>query len=135
MNKALRTLFACFGVWLFAGVALADRATPTLQLVATYDTGLGANGAEIISVRESDGLAVLTNVAGSVDVVDFSDPASPTLLRRVTVDPAFGTPNSAAIHPRHDFFLASPLAITAATPMSRSRKTAPSRVSRSTPAS
>lgn len=80
MNKTVSILLTCFGIWLFAGVALADRPTPTLQLVATYDTGLGANGAEIISVRESDGLAVLTNVAGSVDVVDFSDPASPTRL-------------------------------------------------------
>ena len=105
MNKTLRILPACFGAWLFVGVALAQQTTPTLELVATYDTGLGANGAEIISVRESDGLAVLTNVAGSVDVVDFSEPASPTLLRRVTVDPAFGTPNSASIHPQHDFFL------------------------------
>jgi hypothetical protein len=79
--------------------------TPTLTSVGTYDTGLGANGAEIISVRHADAIAVLTNVAGSVDVLDLSNPAHPTRLRRVFVDTTAGTPNSAAIHPQHDYFL------------------------------
>ena len=78
---------------------------PRLVAAGSYDTGLAANGAEILSVRSSDGLAVLTNIAGSVDVLDLSDPEHPTLLRRVTVDTTTGTPNSAAIHPTHDFFL------------------------------
>jgi DNA-binding beta-propeller fold protein YncE len=80
-------------------------ATPALALAATYDTGLGGSGAEIIDVRHTDGLAVLTNIAGSVDVLDLSDPASPQLLTRVMVDTTAGAPNSAAIHPQHDFFL------------------------------
>jgi hypothetical protein len=57
---------------------------------------LGANGSEIISIRHTDGIAALTNVAGSVDVVDLSDPFQPQLLRRVAVDTANGTPNMRA---------------------------------------
>ena len=94
------------GVMLAGSVAAPALATPTLTPVATYDTGLAANGAEIVSVRSSDGIAVLTNIAGSVDVVDLSDPTAPALLRRVPIDAAFGTPNSAAVHPKLDYFLA-----------------------------
>ena len=78
---------------------------PTLVPIASYDTLLGASGAEIISVRHTDGIAVLTNVDGNVDVLDLSNPAQPTLLRRVFVDTSSGTPNSAAVHPQHDYFL------------------------------
>lgn len=78
---------------------------PSLVPVGSYDTGLGADGAEIVSVRSSDATAALTNIAGSVDVLDLSDPSSPTLLRRVPVDPSFGTPNSVALHPKEDYFL------------------------------
>jgi hypothetical protein len=48
---------------------------------------------------------VLTNVAGSVDVLDLSDPTHPVRLRRVLVDTSAGTPNSVAVHPHHDYFL------------------------------
>lgn len=85
-------------------VTAADR-QPTLVPIAQYDTGLGALGAEIISVRHTDGIAVLTNVAGSIDVLSLSNPTQPTLLRRVFVDTPVGTPNSAAVHPQHDYFL------------------------------
>jgi hypothetical protein len=78
---------------------------PQLLLRATYDTGLAANGAEVISIRHADGIGVLTNVAGSVDVLDLSDPLDPQLIRRVTIDTTTGSPNSVAIHPQHDFFL------------------------------
>lgn len=76
-----------------------------LVLRATYNTGLGVNGSEIISVRHTDGIAALTNVAGSVDVLDLSDPLNPQLLRRVQIGTAVGTPNSVAVHPHHDYFL------------------------------
>jgi DNA-binding beta-propeller fold protein YncE len=91
---------------LFAGLSAAGpKAKPQLVLRATYDTGLGANGAEVISVRHTDGIAALTNVAGSVDVLDLSDPLQPRLLRRVPIDTTAGSPNSVAIHPQHDYFL------------------------------
>ena len=62
-------------------------------------------GARSISVRHRDGLAVLTNIAGSIDVLDLSNPVAPVRVRRVNVDTSAGTPNSAAVHPRDDFFL------------------------------
>ena len=63
-----------------------SRPAPTLQLLATYDTGLGANGERIISVRHRDGLAVLTNIAGSIDVLDCRIRTRPYTLRRVNVN-------------------------------------------------
>jgi hypothetical protein len=89
----------------------AVQAAPTLSLVATYDTGLGANGAEIIDVRTLDNLAVLTNVGGgtpagsSVDVLNLSNLNAPVRLRRVNLQDQTRTLNSVAIHPSKDFFL------------------------------
>ncbi|MEO5924437.1 MAG: hypothetical protein ABIR70_11480 [Bryobacteraceae bacterium] len=83
----------------------AAKPTPSLIPVGTYDTGLGANGAEIVSVREKDELAAITNIAGSVDLLDLSNPAAITLIKRVMVNPAYGTPNSVAIHPSQDYML------------------------------
>jgi DNA-binding beta-propeller fold protein YncE len=91
---------------MLTSLASADpKAAPRLVLRATYDTGLGVDGAEIISVRHTDGIAALTNVAGSVDVLDLSNPLKPRLLHRVEIDTAAGTPNSVAVHPHHDYFL------------------------------
>ena len=81
------------------------KQSPRLEFRASYDTGLAANGSEIISVRHSDGIAALTNVDGSVDVLDLSNPVVPRFVRRVTVDTTAGTPNSVAVHPQHDYFL------------------------------
>jgi uncharacterized protein len=105
MKKAqlVSVIVVAFG---FASLTAADpKVPPQLDLVATYDTGLGANGSEIINVRHTDGIAALTNVAGSVDVLDLSDPFQPQLLRRVNIDTTNGTPNSVAVHPQHDYFL------------------------------
>ena len=89
-----------------ADVAAAGPKTrPRLELIARYDTGLGINGSEIISIRHTDGMAALTNVAGSVDLLDLSNPFQPRFLRRVVVDTSTGTPNSVAVHPQHDYFL------------------------------
>lgn len=91
---------------LAASAASADpRGQPQLVLRATYDTGLGENGAEVISIRHSDHVAALTNVAGSVDLLDLSDPDDPVLLLRVPIDTTTGSPNSVAVHPQHDYFL------------------------------
>jgi len=92
-------------MFVFQTFAAGDpKRAPHLVLRATYDTGLGANGSEIISIRHSDGIAALTNVAGSVDILDLSNPLQPERLRRVVVE-GTGTPNSAAVHPQHDYFL------------------------------
>ena len=104
-RRSLASL-AIFATLLLAGSATGDpRPSPTLALRATYDTGLGANGSEIISIREADGIAALTNVAGSIDVLDLSDPLQPERLYRITADLSRGTPNSVAIHPHCDYLL------------------------------
>jgi uncharacterized protein len=106
MNTRYRIVLPATTALLVATLSSADpRAQPELVLRATYDTGLGENGAEIISVRHSDGVAALTNVAGSVDILDLSDPLAPALVRRVPVDTTTGTPNSVAVHPQHDYLL------------------------------
>ncbi len=84
------------------GLGLTTPNTPpALVASATYDTGLGLNGAEIVSVRGN--FALLSNAGdSSVDVLDISDILAPTLLRRVSVPPGL---NSVAIHPTLDLFL------------------------------
>jgi len=82
---------------------LRPRATPPALVAAgSYNTGLGSNGAEIISVRGDR--AVLTNAGdGSIDILDTSDLLNIQRVRRIT-----GVPNltSAAIHPTKDLFVA-----------------------------
>jgi DNA-binding beta-propeller fold protein YncE len=90
---------------LLIAASLSAYAQPQLTPVGTYDTLLGASGAEIVSVREKDSLGAITNIAGSVDLLDVSDPGAITLIRRVTVPAALGTPNSVALHPTQDYFL------------------------------
>ena len=97
------TVIVC--VTLAASVGGAPKAPPQLILRATYDTGLGVDGAEIISIRHTDAIAALTNVDGSVDILDLSNPLAPQLLQRVAIDTSGGTPNSVAIHQQHDYFL------------------------------
>ena len=106
MTSRSRTCVAALTLMLvFEAFAAGDpKRSPQLVLRATYDTGLGANGSEIISIRHSDGIATLTNVAGSVDILDLSNPLQPRRLHRVVVE-GTGTPNSAAVHPQHDYFL------------------------------
>jgi uncharacterized protein len=99
------TMLVAIAPLLAAAAILAEQSTPQLVLRATYDTGLGANGSEVISIREKDGIAALTNIAGSIDVLDLSNPLQPVRLRRVPVNTSTGTPNSVAVHPQHDYFL------------------------------
>src|SRR5262245_24101621 len=102
-----RHLIALPAVTLLAIASLGasdPTSLPHLEFRASYDTGLGANGAEIISVRHSDGIAALTNVDGSVDIIDLSNPVVPRSIRRVEVDTTAGNPNSVAVHPQHDYF-------------------------------
>ena len=72
-------------LWVCPATAPSAAQTPRLQLTATYATGLSGDNAEVVSVR-SDGIAVASNTAGSVDVLDLSDPFAPRRLIRVPVD-------------------------------------------------
>ena len=104
MGTSHRIALAAAVSLLFASLSAADQNAPQLVVRSTYDTGLGASGAEVISIRH-DGIAAITNVAGSIDILDLSNPLQPELLRRVAVDTTAGAPNSVAVHPHHDYFL------------------------------
>ena len=86
------------------GLSLNDA--PQLSAIATYDTGLGGNGAEIISVRGEHG--ALSNAGdSSFDLLDLSDILSPTLRQRVGPSAQLNGLNSLAIHPSKDLVLAA----------------------------
>jgi predicted extracellular nuclease len=88
---------------ILVGLLLNDA--PQLSAVATYDTGLGGNGAEIISVRDDRG--ALSNAGdSSFDLLDLGDILSPTLIQRVGPSAALSDLNSLAIHPSKDLLLA-----------------------------
>src|SRR4029450_2902586 len=106
MTRSFRIGLSLTAAMLLAGFVSADpKGSPQLVWRATYDTGLGADGAEIISIRHTDGIGALTNVAGSIDVLDLSNPLQPQLLYRLEIDTAAGTPNSVAVPPHHEYFL------------------------------
>lgn len=86
-------------------VDLLLNIAPKLTAIATYDTGLGNNGAEIIAVRGDRG--ALTNAGDkSFDRLDLSDILSPTLVGRVGPTAVLSGLNSLAIHPTKDLILA-----------------------------
>ncbi|MCS7057119.1 MAG: ExeM/NucH family extracellular endonuclease, partial [Thermoflexales bacterium] len=86
-------------------VGLSLNAEPQLSAIATYNTGLGGNGAEIISVRDGDG--ALTNAGdSSFDLLNLSDILSPSLRQRVGPTAQLAGLNSLAIHPTKDLILA-----------------------------
>lgn len=81
----------------FAGGGTAAAADPVLTPIGTYSTGLGAASAETSDLER--GLLFVTNSAGnSLDVVNASQPATPTLVRRVDLSPYGAGPNSVDAH-------------------------------------
>lgn len=95
-------------VWLAVTAAPRAADTPRLLLRATYNPMFSDAGdnAEVISVRHTDGIAVVSNQTDlSVHVIDLSDPLHPELLLIVPIDIPTGVPNSVAVHPQHDYFL------------------------------
>ena len=105
MTRYQTVAATAIAVFLCSDYGGAKQGSPGLQLVSTYDTELAANGAEIISIDHSGYIAALTNVAGSVDILDLSDLLNPQLIQRIPIVSSAGTPNSVAIHPHHDYFL------------------------------
>lgn len=103
-HRTLLTFTATLAALGSLAIPHTDAAGETLTVVGTYSTGLGGNGAEIISVRSNAGVAAITNIAGSIDVLDVRNPAAITLLRRIDVS-AYGTPNSVSLHPSKDYLL------------------------------
>jgi Ca2+-binding RTX toxin-like protein len=75
---------------------------PALVAVSTYDTGLAANGAEIISIRGDR--AILSNAGdGSLDILDTSNLLNIQRIQRIT---GLADLTSVAIHPTKDLFVA-----------------------------
>lgn len=80
------------------------NSAPALSALATYDTGLGDRGAEIISV--SGDRAVLSNAGdGSIDLLDLSALPDINLIQRLQF-PELANLTSVAIHPTRDLFVA-----------------------------
>lgn len=83
---------------------------PSISSIATFDTGLGANGAEIISTQ-GDRAAIsnigdpANGISTSIDVLDVSDPTAPTQVRRIT-DVGLTGITSVAVHPTKDLLVA-----------------------------
>lgn len=82
-----------------ASVGTPATAEPaaTWSLVGTYSTGLGVDSGEIASVA-GNRLYVINTEDNSLDVVNVSNPAAPTLQRRVSLAPYGAGPNSVAAH-------------------------------------
>ncbi|MFV9503855.1 MAG: ExeM/NucH family extracellular endonuclease [Oscillochloridaceae bacterium umkhey_bin13] len=77
---------------------------PAVSLIVTYNTGLGENGAEIISLRGDR--AVLSNAGdGSIDLLDASALPDLTLIQRIKL-PELNGLTSVAVHPSKDLFVA-----------------------------
>ncbi len=77
--------------------------TPTnelnLNLLTSFSNGIaGANSAEIVSFdSDVDRLYIANSVAGKLDIVNFSNPASPVLINSVSLA-AYGNINSVVAH-------------------------------------
>jgi predicted extracellular nuclease len=85
-----------------ARFTLADPVA--LSAVATYDTGLGEDNAEIIDLR-GDRAVLTSSDNGSVDILDASALPELRRLQRVNITLPISNVNSAAIHPTKDLFL------------------------------
>jgi DNA-binding beta-propeller fold protein YncE len=81
---------------LLPSATVSADATPTWQRIGTYSTGLGEESAEIAAL-EGDRLYVVNSTDNSLDVVDVSNATEPTLLRRISLAPFGGGPNSVAV--------------------------------------
>ena len=70
---------------------------PTFGMLGRYSTGLGTASAEVASVDK--GLMVVTNGDdNSIDFVDVTNPAAPTLIERVALDAYGESPTSAVVN-------------------------------------
>jgi choice-of-anchor I-like protein len=74
--------------------AVPPPADPVFELIGTYTTGLADPGEELtsgeVAALKGDKLFVSNASDISVDIVDVSDPTTPTLLQRIDLS-AFGT--------------------------------------------
>ena len=69
----------------------------TWKLTGSYDSGLGEGASEISAYDASSHRSFVVNaVEGSIDILDLSDPTTPTLHARIVIPN--GEPNSVDVH-------------------------------------
>jgi hypothetical protein len=70
-----------------------------LDSVSTFQNGAsGSNSAEIVAHDPAtQRLYIANSIAAKLDIVDFSNPATPTLLTSISMLPAYGNINSVAV--------------------------------------
>jgi 2',3'-cyclic-nucleotide 2'-phosphodiesterase (5'-nucleotidase family) len=69
---------------------------PTFGLLGRYETGLGNGSGEIASL-DRDRMVVTNSDDNSIDLVDVSNPAAPTLAQRIPLGAYGAAPTSAAL--------------------------------------
>jgi 2',3'-cyclic-nucleotide 2'-phosphodiesterase/3'-nucleotidase/5'-nucleotidase len=86
-----------YGIMLFSGGLTAQPIQ--LSVLGTYDSGVFDEGAaESLAFDPQDDKLFVTNADGnSLDVLDLSNPASPTLIKTIDLSPYGGGPNSVAV--------------------------------------
>jgi len=69
------------------------------ELLTSFSNGVaGSNSAEIVAFDEStDRLYIANSIAGKLDIVNFSNPANPTLLNSISIS-TYGNINSVTVH-------------------------------------
>lgn len=81
-------------------VAPVESNELVFQLLGSYSNGAeGSNSAEIVAHDPStQRLYIANSVGAKLDIVDFSNPASPTLFASIPVMPTYGNINSVAVY-------------------------------------
>lgn len=71
-----------------------------LNLLGSYSNGAaGTNSAEIVAHDPSvQRLYIANSVGAKLDIIDFANPSTPTLITSISVNPAYGNINSVAVH-------------------------------------
>lgn len=71
-----------------------------LDSISTFQNGVsGTNSAEIVAHDPAtQRLYIANSIAGKLDIVNFSNPASPTLITSINLMPTYGNLNSVAVN-------------------------------------
>lgn len=107
LTAALCALCFCCFAWLAAPTAYAAPATQTvppapltLELLGSYTTGVFDEGAaEIVAYHGATQRAFVVNGgSATIDILDLSEPTTPTLLDQIDVSEYGGIANSVAVY-------------------------------------
>ncbi|HLP13100.1 MAG TPA: choice-of-anchor I family protein [Flavobacteriales bacterium] len=81
-------------------IAPAETNELVFQLLGSYSNGTeGSNSAEIVAHDPTtQRLYIANSIGAKLDIVDFSNPSSPSLISSVVVTPTYGNINSVAVN-------------------------------------